>query len=144
MPLPSRAERYVLLVEDNRDDEALTLLALRESQAPPPVHVARDGAEAIAWLERRDVAPARVVLLDLKLPRLDGFAVLAEIRRHPRWQSVPVVVMSSSSQQEDVLRSYHAGANSYVRKPVRHEDFQATVSHVSHYWLKVNEQAAAG
>jgi len=144
MPLPPPADSYLLLVEDNRDDEALTLLALRRSHAPPAVHVARDGAEAIAWLGRSDVPPARVVLLDLKLPRLDGLAVLAEIRRHPLWRSVPVVVMSSSSQQEDVLRSYHAGANSYVRKPVRHEEFQAAVSQVSHYWLKVNEQPAAG
>jgi len=141
---PMKAERYVLLVEDNPDDEELTLLALRENGVANRIEIVRDGAAAVDYIEREGDAGALLpclVLLDLKLPRLDGFAVLEAIRSHPVWAQTPVVIMTSSSQDEDIARGYASGANSYVRKPVAFEAFQAAVRHIGIYWLMINERA---
>lgn len=144
-----RATPAILLVEDNPDDEELTVLALREAGSGCAIEVVRDGVEAVAcvdrWSEAAAAAEARlpgVVLLDLKLPRLDGFDVLRHIRARPQWATVPVVVMSSSSQREDILRSYQGGANSYVRKPVAFDDFRRAVGAIGQYWLMTNEHFA--
>jgi two-component system response regulator len=138
-------EKVILLVEDNPDDEALTIRALKKANVPNDIVVARDGAEAIDFVfgtgkfARRDVfdLPA-VVLLDLNLPRLDGTYVLKRLRADERTRHVPVVVLTSSSEEEDVLRSYRSGANSYVRKPVAFADFGAAVSRLGLYWVLHN------
>lgn len=143
------AARAILLVEDNPDDEELTVLALRQSGCDCAIEIVRDGAEAVACVTHWSEAAAasavrlpRVVLLDLKLPKLDGFDVLRHIRARAEWATVPVVVMSSSSQPEDILRSYQGGANSYVRKPVAFDDFRRAVGAIGQYWLMTNEHIA--
>jgi len=143
-------QKTVLLVEDNPDDEALTLRALRKYHLANDVFVVRDGAEALEWLfgtgrhAQRDarVMPA-VVLLDLKLPRIDGLEVLKRIRSDPRTKGQPVVVLTSSQEEQDILRSYDLGANSYVRKPVEFEAFMDAVGKLGLYWLLLNESAPA-
>lgn len=140
----------ILLVEDNRDDEELTLRALRKAGVAQDIVVARDGGEAIDYLfglgqhAGRDVSrvPA-VMLLDLKLPRLNGFDVLRRIRADARTRFVPVVVLTSSSEDDDILRCYECGANSYVRKPVEFAAFISTVSIVGTYWMSCNERPPA-
>jgi two-component system response regulator len=138
--------KIILLVEDNRDDEELTLLALKESNILNEVVVARDGVEALDYLfatgpyENRD--PSRMpqlVLLDLKLPKVDGLAVLKRMRADPRTELVQVVVLTSSSEEEDVIASYRLGANSYVRKPVEFHRFAEAVKQLGMYWLLINE-----
>jgi two-component system, response regulator len=139
-------EKVILLVEDNPDDEELTLRALRSSKVANEVVVARDGQEAIDYLfgppggllgEERE--PPALVLLDLKLPKLTGIEVLRRIRAEPRMRLTPVVVMTSSNEEEDVLNSYESGANSYVRKPVQFGAFVNAVSQLGVYWLLLNE-----
>jgi len=140
------AEKVILLVEDNPDDEALTLRALKKANVVNEVIVARDGVEALDFLfgtgkfAGRDPAnhPA-VVLLDLKLPKLDGADVLQRMRQDERTRFVPVVVLTSSSEDEDVLKSYRSGANSYVRKPVAFADFTNAVSQLGLYWILINQ-----
>jgi two-component system response regulator len=135
-------EKVILLVEDNPDDEALTIRALKKANVPNDIVVARDGAEAIDFVfgtgkfARRDIfdLPA-VVLLDLNLPKLDGTYVLKRLRADELTRHVPVVVLTSSSEEEDVLRSYRSGANSYVRKPVAFADFGAAISRLGLYWV---------
>jgi two-component system response regulator len=139
------ADRYILLVEDNPDDEELTLLSLRKNSLANEIIVVRDGAEAIDFLfgqgqyAGRDVSrmPA-VVLLDLKLPKLDGLGVLKRLRAEERTRMLPVVVLTSSSQDADVIASYHLGANSYVRKPVEFGAFVEAVSSLGLYWILLN------
>lgn len=139
-------DKIILLVEDNPDDEELTLMALRESQIVNEVVVARDGAEALDYLfatgryADRDAAhlPA-LVLLDLKLPKLSGLEVLQHMRADPRTRLIPVVVLTSSSEEEDVIASYNLGANSYVRKPVEFHRFADAVRQVGMYWLLINQ-----
>ena len=140
------ADKTILLVEDNPDDEELTLRALRQAKVANEVIVARDGIEALEYLfgkgkfEGRDPAqwPA-VVLLDLKLPKLNGLDVLQRLRADPLTKLIPVVVLTSSSEDEDKLKSYASGANSYVRKPVEFGSFANAVAQLGVYWLLLNQ-----
>lgn len=140
------SEKMILLVEDNPDDEELTIRALRQAKIANEIVVARDGSEALDFMfgkgkyERRD--PGRmpaVVLLDLKLPKLSGLDVLQRLRADARSKLIPVVVLTSSSEEEDMLRSYQSGANSYVRKPVEFGSFANAVSQLGLYWVLLNE-----
>jgi two-component system, response regulator len=139
------SERYILLVEDNPDDEELTLLSLRKNNLAHDIVVVRDGVEAIEFLfgngqyAQRDVAHVpTVILLDLKLPKLDGLGVLKRLRADERTRTLPVVVLTSSSQDADVIASYNLGANSYVRKPVEFGAFVEAVSSLGLYWVLLN------
>jgi two-component system response regulator len=143
-------ERAILLVEDNADDEEFTLRALHRAKVTNPVIVVRDGSEAVDFLlgtgqyADRDASqvPA-VVLLDLNLPKLSGIEVLRRIRNEPATRHVPVVVLTSSSEDEDVVDSYLSGANSYVRKPVGFAEFALAVGRLGVYWTLVNEPPKA-
>ena len=139
-------ERVILLVEDNPDDEELTIRALNQNKILNKVIVAHDGVEAIDYLfgvgkfADRDLKyQPQIVLLDLKLPKLGGHEVLKRIRNDPRTQFIPVVVLTSSSEEEDILSSYKLGANSYVRKPVEFNSFAEAVRQLGLYWLLINE-----
>ena len=140
--------KVILLVEDNPDDEELTRVAFRESHIANELMVTRDGAEALDWIfgtgafEGRDmgVMPS-VILLDLKLPKVDGLEVLRRLRAEERTKRIPVVVLTSSKEQEDVVRSYDLGANSYVRKPVDFAQFLGAAQQLGLYWLVLNEPA---
>ena len=136
----------ILLVEDNPDDEALTLRALRSNNVPSDLVVARDGAEALEYLfatgryEGRDTSlMPQVILLDLKLPRIDGLEVLRRMRAHERTRLLPVVILTSSVEENDRLGGYSLGANSYVRKPVDFAQFNEAVRQLGLYWLLLNE-----
>lgn len=139
-------DKTILLVEDNPDDEELTIRALRQAKVANEVIVTRDGIEALDYLfgegkfEGRDPSqwPA-VVLLDLKLPKLNGLDVLQRLRADPRTRLIPVVILTSSSQDEDMLNSYASGANSYVRKPVEFGSFASAVTQLGAYWLLLNQ-----
>lgn len=128
----------ILLVEDDPDDEELTLTTLGEHHAGP-VHVVRDGYAAIEYLQDKRNELPRVVLLDLKLPKLHGAEVLRRIRGNPRTEFLPVVIMTSSKQDEDRLSSYRGGANSFVTKPIDFEQFRDAVRQLSFYWVCLNE-----
>ena len=139
------SERYILLVEDNPDDEELTLLSLRKNNLAHDIVVVRDGVEAIDFLFANGQYASRdgahvptVILLDLKLPKLDGLGVLKRLRADPRTRTLPVVVLTSSSQDADVIASYNLGANSYVRKPVEFGAFVEAVSSLGLYWVLLN------
>lgn len=129
--------RIVLLVEDNADDEALTLRALRKHNITNVV-VKRDGAEALDYLLGDDALPA-VVLLDLKLPKVDGLEVLRRLRADARTRILPVVILTSSKEESDLLEGYGRGANSYIRKPVDFVAFMEAVRQLGVYWLALNE-----
>jgi two-component system, response regulator len=130
--------RALLLVEDNPDDEALTLRAFRKHNLGNEVMVARDGVEALEVLLGGGPLP-QVVLLDLKLPRLDGLEVLRRLRSDERTRHLPVVVLTSSQEERDLVESYRLGANSYVRKPVDFAEFVDAVGHLGLYWLVLNK-----
>jgi len=139
-------ELTILLVEDNPDDEELTLRALRQNNIMNTVDVARDGAEALDYLFCQGAHKARdpsqkpaIVMLDLKLPKIDGLEVLRRIRADERTRLMPVVILTSSKEEQDLLKSYSLGANSYIRKPVDFNQFVATVGHLGLYWLVLNE-----
>ena len=140
--------KVILLVEDNPDDEELTRVAFEESRIANELVVTRDGAEALEWIygtgahEGRDlrVMPS-VILLDLKLPKIDGLEVLKRLRADDRTRRIPVVILTSSKEQEDVARSYDRGANSYVRKPVDFSQFLDAAKNLGLYWLVMNERA---
>ena len=139
-------ELTILLVEDNPDDEELTLRALRQNNIMNMVDVARDGAEALDYLFCQGAHKARdpsqkpaIVMLDLKLPKIDGLEVLRRIRADKRTRLMPVVILTSSKEEQDLLKSYSLGANSYIRKPVDFNQFVATVGHLGLYWLVLNE-----
>jgi two-component system response regulator len=143
-------DKVILLVEDSADDEALTLRALKKNNIRNEVVVARDGAEALDYLfglgayEGRDTSVLpQVVLLDLKLPKVDGLAVLRAIRGDERTKRLPVVILTSSKQERDLLDGYELGANSYVRKPVDFTAFAEAVRHLGLYWLVLNESSPA-
>ena len=141
----------ILLVEDNPDDEVLTVRELQKQHIVNEIITMRDGVEALeylfgtgqyAWRDVRDFPT--VVLLDLKLPKVDGLEVLRRIRADDRTKHIPVVVLTSSDDQRDVVESYRLGANSYVRKPVNFDQFQEAVRHVQFYWLRLNEPPPSG
>lgn len=139
-------ERVILLVEDNEEDEELALKALRRSQVADQIEIARDGQEALeylfcegAWKDRDGSRQPDLILLDLKLPKLDGIGVLKRLREDERTRRIPVVVFSSSSEDEDIMRSYCSGANSYVSKPVSFSSFARTIGELGEYWLTLNE-----
>jgi two-component system response regulator len=138
--------KSILWVEDNPKDEALTLRALRKSNLANTVVVVRDGAEALDYLfaegtyAGRDPADGpQVVLLDLKLPKVDGLEVLRRLRADDRTRLLPVVILTSSAEQKDLLAGYGSGANSYVRKPVDFNEFAQAVQHLGRYWLLLNQ-----
>jgi CheY-like chemotaxis protein len=131
----------ILLVEDNPDDEALTLRAFKRSNIRNEIHVVRDGAEALGYLFPEDDAtpsPA-LILLDLNLPKIGGLEVLRRMRADDRTALIPVVVLTSSKLEEDILDSYRNGANAYVRKPVKFSDFTQAVNALGVFWLLMNE-----
>jgi CheY-like chemotaxis protein len=138
--------KTILLVEDNPADEELTLRVLRRHNIANTIDVVRDGQEALDYLfcdgayrERDSCALPQVVLLDLKLPKLDGHHVLRAIRQDEKLRSLPVVIMTSSSEEGDIQTSYDLGANSYVRKPVDFEQFSEAVRQLGLYWLVLNQ-----
>ncbi len=128
----------ILLVEDSEDDVELTLRALRRNGIRSHVEVARDGAAALDYLQGKGVLPA-VVLLDLNLPKLSGLEVLERIRAHPRTRLLPVVILTSSGDEADLVKCYALGANSYVRKPVDYDAFLEAARQLGQYWLGINE-----
>ena len=139
-------DKIILLVEDNPDDEALTIRALKKNNISNEVVVARDGAEALDYLfglhayEGRDASVRpQLVLLDLKLPKVDGLQVLRGIRGADRTRRLPVVILTSSKEERDLLDGYDLGANSYVRKPVDFQAFAEAVRQLGLYWLVLNE-----
>ena len=138
-------EVEILLVEDSPADVELTLHALRRDNLANHIHVARDGEEALDFLycrgahcQRDPNQRPKLILLDLKLPKVDGLAVLRQIKSDPRLKAVPVVVMTSSKEEKDLIQSYGLGVNSYIQKPVDFDQFRAAVKQLGLYWLLVN------
>lgn len=141
-------DRVILLVEDNPDDEELTRRALKKSNVGNPLVVCRDGAEALDYLFARGAYANRnadempqVILLDLKLPKVDGLEVLRQLRADPRTKLLPVVILTSSTEDQDMLAGYGVGANSYIRKPVDFTQFVEAVRQLGLYWLVLNRPA---
>jgi CheY-like chemotaxis protein len=134
---------HILLIEDNPDDEALTLRAFQKNDIGNTIVVTRDGADAIDLLTaigNDEASPPVLILLDLKLPKVDGLEVLRHIRANERTRLIPVVVLTTSREHEDVLSSYRAGANAYVQKPVKFADFSEVVKTIGTFWLLMVEQ----
>jgi two-component system response regulator len=141
-------DRVIVLVEDNANDEELTLRAFRKSSIGNRVVVLRDGAEALDYFFCRGAHAGRpvgevvqVVLLDLKLPKVDGLDVLRALRADPRTRLIPIVILTSSAEDQDLVRGYGLGANSYVRKPVDFTQFVEAVRQLGLYWLVINQAA---
>ena len=142
----SNKEIEILLVEDDPNDVELALIALRKHKLANKIHVVRDGEEALDFLfcrgtyaQRTFNGPPKVILLDLKLPKVSGLEVLKAIKEEPRTRAVPVVVMTSSREQRDMVEGYRLGVNSYVQKPIDFDQFQAVVRDLGYYWLVVNQ-----
>lgn len=136
----------ILLVEDNLDDVELTLHALRKENLANHIHVARDGEEALEFLfccgvhaGRSFDHPPKLILLDLKLPKVDGMEVLKRLKADPRTRTIPVVILTSSKEERDLVQGYGLGANSYIQKPVDFDQFRNTVKSVGFYWLLINQ-----
>lgn len=139
-------KKFILLVEDNPDDVMLTLRALNKGHIANEVVIAEDGAKAMDFLfakgeyEERNIEDTPgLILLDLKLPKIGGFEILEAIKTDSRLKRIPVVILTSSKQEEDVVKGYELGANSYIRKPVDFDIFVKTVSDLGVYWLLTNE-----
>ena len=139
-------EVEILLVEDNPDDEFLVLRALRKHKVSNRVHVVRDGEEALYFLFCRgayDQSPCqnhlKLILLDIKLPKLNGLEVLSEMKKNPETRHLPVVLLTSSRLQEEMLKAYVDGANSFLQKPVDFDQFDELIRHVGYYWVHVNQ-----
>jgi DNA-binding response OmpR family regulator len=133
------AGRLILLVEDDPDHELLTIRALKKSNVANDIRIARDGEEAISLLFAEEPLKPQVILLDLKLPKIDGLEVLRRIRESKATRMLPVVVLTSSDEERDVVRSYQLGVNSYIRKPVNFTDFAEATRQLGMYWLVLNE-----
>ena len=133
------ATQLILLVEDNPDDEELTLRALRKQNIANEIVVARDGVEALEYLTRADNPLPNLVLLDLNLPKIGGLEVLQRLRSQERTQFLPIVVLTSSDEDRDLIDGYRLGANSYVRKPVDFNQFLDAVRSLGLYWLVLNQ-----
>jgi two-component system, response regulator len=131
-------DRSILLVEDNPDDEKLIIRALRRNNIANDIQIAHNGEEALNILFGEDPLPT-VVLLDIKLPKIDGLEVLRRLRASDRTRLLPIVVLTSSSEERDIIDSYHLGANSYVRKPIEFDKFTEAVKQLGLYWVLVNE-----
>ena len=136
-------EKTMLLVEDNPDDAELTLRAFRRNGLESPIHVATSGIDALEWLFARASHPDQplpvVILLDLRMPLVDGFEVLRRIRADERTRLIPVVILTSSREESDLMNGYRLGANSYVRKPVDFTQFMDVARDLGRYWLTWNE-----
>lgn len=139
-------EPVILLVEDNSDDEELTRLALKETNVANQLVVVRDGQEALDWLfcsgKHADRAPCLIpslVLLDLKLPKLNGMEVLQRLRANESTKRLPIVILTSSKEEQDVIRSYDLGANSFIQKPVDYSQFMTAIKQLGIYWMVLNE-----
>jgi CheY-like chemotaxis protein len=139
-------ELDILLVEDNQDDVDLALHALEKGKLANRIFVARDGEEALdflfcrgAFTERSFDRPPKLVLLDLKLPKVEGMEVLKQIKNDPRTKTIPVVIMTSSKEERDLVAGYNLGANSYIQKPVDFDQFRDTVKTAGLYWLVINQ-----
>ena len=139
-------EKIILLVEDNPDDITLTLRALKKNSIFNEVVVAKDGVEALDYLFGTGIYAGRdtsvmpvVTLLDLKLPKIDGFEVLKRVRSNERTKLIPVVILTSSKEDDDLINGYSLGANSYIRKPVDYEQFTEAIRELGLYWILINE-----
>lgn len=139
-------EMEILLVEDNPDDVELTMHALRREKLANHIQIVRDGEEALDFLfcrgpyaDRTFEHPPRLVLLDLKLPKVDGMEVLREIKNDPRTKAIPVVILTASREEEDLVNSYQLGVNAYIQKPVDFDQFRQTVKQLGLFWLVVNQ-----
>lgn len=140
------ADKFILLIEDNPDDEALTLRALKKNNIANEVLVTRDGVEALdflfcqgAYRSRSPLEKPAVILLDLKLPKVDGLEVLKQLRTDDRTRLYPIVILTSSMEERDLINGYRLGANSYIRKPVDFNQFVDAVGKLGLYWLVLNE-----
>ena len=139
-------EVEILLVEDNRDDEELAKIALKNNNITNKIQIVRDGVEALEYLfgsadsETLKCVDPIVVLLDIKLPKIDGLEVLRRIKTNPVSKKIPVVVLTSSSEEKDLVESYRLGVNSYIRKPVDFNQFTEVVRQIGLYWLSLNKQ----
>ncbi len=140
------SDPLILLVEDNRDDEELTRLALEDSKVANRMEVVHDGQEALdrifctgKFAEHDPCEMPCVVLLDLKLPKVSGLEVLEQVRANPRTKRLPVVILTSSREEQDIMKGYDLGANSYIRKPVDYEQFTHAIKELGIYWMVLNE-----
>jgi CheY-like chemotaxis protein len=136
----------ILIADDSESDVELTIHALRKAKLANDIHVVEDGAKALDYLfcrgpyvERTFQSPPRVVLLDLKMPKVDGIEVLKAVRADPRTKAIPVVVLTSSNEQRDIVDSYNLGVNAYIQKPVEFESFRQVIEQIGMFWLVVNE-----
>jgi CheY-like chemotaxis protein len=136
----------ILLVEDNQDDMDLAMHALKAGKLANRIYVARDGEQALDFLfcrgdfaKRSFSGPPKLVLLDLKLPKVDGMEVLKQVKSDPRTKTIPIVIMTSSKEERDLVASYKLGVNSYIQKPVDFDQFRETVKSIGLYWLVINQ-----
>jgi two-component system response regulator len=143
-------EKTILLVEDNPDDEALTIRSFKKNNINNPLFVARDGAEALDYLFARGPHAKRspldlptITLLDLKLPKIDGLEVLRQVRGNERTRMLPIIILTSSKEEQDVVAGYRLGANSYIRKPVDFAKFNEAILQLGLYWLVLNQAPPA-
>lgn len=141
----NKQENYILLVEDNPDDVELTLLAFKKNNFANEIKVVEDGEEAIGFLLGKNGEGVskfgfpELILLDLKLPKVKGHEVIKEIKSNKKTRRIPVVILTSSQEEEDIIKGYDLGANSYVRKPVNYQDFVSVVNNPGVYWFAVNK-----
>ena len=141
----------ILLVDDNQDDIDLTLHTLRQEKLANSIFVVHDGEEALdflfcreAYSQRQFDQPPKLVLLDVKMPKIDGLQVLKQLKSDPRTKLIPVVIMTSSNEERDLIESYNSGVNSFIQKPVDFDQFRATVKALGMYWLVVNQAPVNG